>query len=172
MRNVAEQLRGQLRSWQDWAQTASHDENGWESDAPNWEKIIGLAKELLIEEDLADTEVFELEKVFCLSEETEDLADFLKASYGDVPKLTIRELSKSAHPNVRWQVYDSLLSPDEFSRELLLAAMEDTDAYVRRRAFLRLLSVGIPTRLVLEQAAADDDSVIRERAKQLLKWGS
>ena len=158
-----------LQTWLQWAEVASREEEGWESDAPNWNDLIAHSLELLVKTGLLPEEISQLETVFSLSEEDETLADFLKANYEEVAKETIQRLSRSSQPRVRWQVYDSLVTPDEFSRRLLQEGIEDPNDYVRRRAFLRLLSIERPTHSILERAANDTDAVIREQAKQFLK---
>jgi HEAT repeat protein len=168
MRACSLKLKNELAVWKHWELTASHEEDGWESDAPNWKDLIEQAQKLMLETDLAPDEVSQLEEVFCLSEEDEVLADFVKENYESVPKDTIRKLLLSSDPKVRWQVYDSLVATDEFGERALLQGVEDPDTYVRRRAFLRLLSSGRPSIAVLERAATDPDSVIRDQAKKLL----
>lgn len=165
MRDTFIKLDMELRIWQEWAEAASREENGWEVDAPNWTSVSKCAEELLLEPDLRAEELSEIETVFCLSVEDEHMADFLKANYPKVPRETIIALSKSAKPDVRWQLYDSLLNPDEFSRCLLLQAFDDSDDYVRRRAFLRLLATQTLPQVILERAANDSDAVVREKAQ-------
>lgn len=110
-----------------------------------------------------------LEAVFGLSEEGEDLADFLKSNLNRVPPDRIRRLLSSADSRVRWQVYDSLLPVQGKWLEMLLGAMNDPDDYVRRRAFLRVVdSIGVP-REFFEAAVSDSDSVIRAEATVRLR---
>lgn len=168
MRETSRRLQSALRVWRTWAETASREQDGWESDAPNWDEVIAHSQELLLEKGLLQEEIVQLETVFCLSEEDEALADFMKGNYHKVEKETIQRLCASSHSQVRWQVYDSLVFPDEFSRRLLEEGVEDSDNYARRRAFLRLLSTERPPHSILVRAATDADAVIREHAKQLL----
>jgi hypothetical protein len=168
MRESTTRLKMALETWRQWAEAASCEEDGWESDARNWGDLMAHSQQLLVEKDLRPEDISLLETAFSISEEDEPLADFLKANYEEVPRETIQRLSSSSHPHVRWQVYDSLVTPDEFSRRLLEAGIQDPDDYVRRRAFLRLLSMQRPTHSALERAANDTDAVIREQAKKLL----
>lgn len=168
MRETSRRLQRALRVWKTWAETASREQDGWESDAPNWNEVIAHSQEILLEKGLLQEEITQLETVFCLSEEDETLTDFIKENYHKVEKETIKRLSTSSHPQVRWQVYDSMVIADEFSRRLLEGGVEDSNNYVRRRAFLRLLSTERPPHSILVRAANDTDAVIREQAKQLL----
>lgn len=78
MRDVARRLSDELLQWDRWAAGVSPEENGWESDAPNWRRLIVLAWELLQETNLAPAEVSLIEKVFSISEEGEEMAGLLK----------------------------------------------------------------------------------------------
>ena len=104
MRDTFSKLNTELRTWNEWAGTALREEDGWESDAPNWNRVIKLAEQLLLESNLRSEELSAIETVFCLSEENEVIADFLKLNSAKVPKQTILALSKSAKPQVRWQL--------------------------------------------------------------------
>jgi hypothetical protein len=169
MRESATALSRELEVWRRWPDTASRDEAGWQSDAPNWNDLLENAQTLMLQSELSQEEISLLDRVLLMSEEGETLADFLKDNYDRVAKNTIRALARSSHSDVRWQIYDSLVVPDDFSQQLLVDAMDDAEPYVRRRAFLPLLSLVIPSRSLLERAASDSDSVICRDAQQLLQ---
>lgn len=103
-----------------------------------------------------------------ISEESEEIADFLKSNLYQVGPDRIRRLLTSTDAKVRWQVYDSLIEPQKEWLEVLIGGMNDPDAYVRRRAFLRLLDTIEVPRTLLEAAVGDSDSVIRTEAEARL----
>ncbi|MBL8236686.1 MAG: hypothetical protein JNM66_04660 [Bryobacterales bacterium] len=168
MRESSLLLEEELKVWGQWAASAVKDEADWETDAPNWPKILRLAKDVLVEPDLQVEELALLEAVFSLSEEGECLADFLKERFAEVSTYTIRRLVLSPNPKVRWQVYDSIMDRDEFCVGLLERGLQDTVAYVRRRAFFRLLSHGNPREEILKRAANDVDEVLSGHAREAL----
>lgn len=158
-----------LAEWRLWAVDALRDHDGWETCYMDWPKVARLTWELLREPDLSLEEISLIAAVIGLSAEDEDIADWLKANRGAVATKTIQSLLSSADPQVRWQVYDSLDWADESSRAMLLHGTLDGDAYVRRRAFLRLVSFGTPPRQVLERAESDSDDVMRDVAREILR---
>lgn len=169
MRQISETLAKELATWEHWALTATRETDGWQEYAPNFMTLVAFAQQLLLQQDLTPEEIGQLEAVFCLSHETEFLADHLKANYDLVPKETIRELLATAHRDVRWQVYDSLIRADEFSLDLLCAGLDDPDVYVRRRAFFRLIEFGDPPAAALHKARLDSDHVIRREARKRVR---
>lgn len=168
MNECSKKLYHSLLAWQEWAGGAEQHESGWESDAPNWEELIGNAQELLLSGELLSNDLSNIEKVLSISEEGEVLADFIKENLGNIHKLNIRRLLGSSDTQVRWQVYDSLVAPNEFCRELLREGTLDQDDYVRRRAFLRLMAIEKPAEYILKRALTDSDQVIRDEATRLL----
>lgn len=155
-------LTEELARWRNWAVQASREENGWESEAPNWALLIRAAKSALIDGENTQEET-EIAAVFGISEEAEELADFLKSNLNCVPSERIRRLLASEDSKVRWQIYDSF-EPKGSWREMLIEGIDDPDDYVRRRAFLRLLTSSELPRGLLEAALEDSDSVVRTEA--------
>lgn len=160
-------LRADLEAWRSWAAAAAKEENGWESDAPNWATLVAAARITLLTPNLDPEDISCLATAFELSTEGEALADSLKENFRSVPVATIVALANSPSAEVRWQVFDSIATLNVETRELLLRALEHEDSCVRRRAFLRLTSLEVPPSEVLHRAALDNDPVIRDRAASL-----
>ena len=150
------------------AETAPRDSDSWETDYAAWPQLVKLTKALLTDRQLVPEETLLIAVIIGLPAEGEDIADWIKAHRRDVPNATIQALASSPDPGVRWQIYDSLDGAEEWSRMTLLRGIEDNDPYVRRRAFLRLVSHEIPARHILQRAASDSDIVTRELALKLL----
>ena len=52
MRDSSRKLNTEPTVWRQCADTASREEDGWESDAPNWNDLVKDAQELLVESNL------------------------------------------------------------------------------------------------------------------------
>ena len=156
-----------VREWKHWAETADCTEEGWQSDFPAWEELMGAAIRTMGRSDLSTCELKDLELCWSISEESEALADYARDHTATTWDALTR-LAESDLPGVRWQVYDALSFSGGRAAEILRAALDDPDMYARRRAILGLARTR-PTdadslAMRLEQS---DDPYIRSAAREL-----
>jgi hypothetical protein len=117
--------------------------------------------------ELSECELNDLEVCWSISEESEELADYAREHAAATWETLVR-LAKSELPQVRWQVYDALSSSGERADEILRAALDDPDAYARRRAILSLARIRPGDAVSLaERFEHSDDPYIRSAARAL-----
>jgi HEAT repeat protein len=81
---------------------------------------------------------------------------------------SLLRLFHSKYSQVRWQVYDVLGYAGSPAIELLMTALDDPDAYARRRALLALVRLcPLEQKSLAKKFANDPDSYNRSIAKQL-----
>jgi hypothetical protein len=131
------QLKQIISEWQRWAASADQSEDGWQSSFPDWKEMMRLAAAIMCRAAL-DEETFRLLE-FCweISEEDETMADHAK-DCGEKCRPVLRRLARSRASTVRWQVFDVVGSLEKPEINLLVAGLNDADAYCRRRALLAL----------------------------------
>jgi hypothetical protein len=129
-----------LKEWDQWSLTADKSEDGWQAIFPDWQALVSAAKELMEQANLSEEEFQMLETSWKLSEEDENLADFAKVNLESC-WTNIVKLTTSRHAEVRWQVYEVLGFAASKGEDVLQSAVNDTDAYCRRRAILSLVKL-------------------------------
>ena len=116
--------------------------------------------------------LFLLGRCWSLSEEDEDCADWAREHLQrEHVREMVRRLAGSADPRTRWQTCDvlgNLLSLDAATLRVLETALEDSHAYVRRRAFLALTRHvgGVDPQPYVRRMLLDTDSYNRYVAVQ------
>ena len=126
--------------WQEWASAADQSEDGWQSDFPRWSALISAACSEMTDPQDQQTFLPQIELCWRISEETEDMADFAKEQIEDCwPVLVL--LAQSEFAEVRWQVYSVLPLFGSNVEPLLRVALNDPDAYCKRRALMSLASL-------------------------------
>lgn len=155
-----------LMNWKSWASRADQRENGWESDYPEWQKLMDLARTAMTDPQLPRTELDTLDSCWAISEETEDLLEFAKANL-DRCWFRLPQLCGSLRPETRWQVYEVLGEAGSRAESLLRQGLSDTDAYCRRRAAISLARLHPADSLQIHsQLANDADPNMRQVAEQ------
>ncbi|KKQ34180.1 MAG: peptidase C14, caspase catalytic subunit p20 [candidate division WS6 bacterium GW2011_GWA2_37_6] len=132
-------LKIEIINWKHWAKGASKEEDGWESDYPNWNNLISTTTDLIENSKQKSEEELKLiEFVLKVSEETEDLIPIIKIN-ADKHKEMIQYLISSVHWEVRWQICECLSNGNnEYWKKFLISALDDKNEYVQRRALLAL----------------------------------
>jgi HEAT repeat protein len=166
---MRDSLRGLLDRWELWAKSADQAEDGWQALFPEWRCLISAASKKMAAKELSESELKDVEFVWLISEEDEDMIDQVKAEpEGCLPVLT--RLAASSHPMVRWQVYVALSHVGAQALPLLREALKDEDPYCRRRALWALVPLKPKDAVELANRFADDpDPHMRQAAKELLR---
>jgi len=161
-------LKGLIHKWTIWSTNTDRSENGWESNFPQWDKLITLAFEVLKKENLSKDEINELEMAFELSSEDEQLLDFAKEHF-ILCKTNLSLLAKSLNPEVRWQTYEVFRIGDNDTDKLLINALHtEKSSYPLRRAILSLCDRDIPDKEVLSEVYLNHlDEYVRKAAREL-----
>jgi HEAT repeat protein len=171
---INKQFKKLLNDWEVWSKKGETQllkeqiGTGWESSYDKWADLIETAKDAMIQKELLDEELIAaLEKIWEISEETEDLVDFtnknIEKCWNNIQKLIL-----SNNPSVRWQIYSALAYSDEKCEQLLRKGLEDSDLYCKRRAYLALATMSPPdaeelTRLYLH----DHDPYMRQASIEM-----
>ena len=161
-----------LTEFDRWAASADRQEDGWESDFPQWRELMRQAEQLMAQEHQSPATLFLLGHCWSLSEEDEDCADWAREHLQrEHVREMVRRLAGSADPRTRWQTCDvlgNLLFLDAATLKVLETALEDNDAYVRRRAFLALTRHvgGVDPQPYVRRMLLDTDSYNRYVAVQ------
>lgn len=159
-------LNKMLIEWDKWSVGAEDNENGWESDYPEWRMLMNEACSVMLINNLCNREIEDLERCFEISSETEDMIDYCKKNFKKT-KENLIILSKSSREEVRWQLYEIFKEGDEDSDIILLNSLNnENDNYVLKRALLSLIErrVYIKRTLVL-RFMNHKDEMIREIVK-------
>lgn len=155
--------------WREWAKSADKSENGWQSDFPEWDKLMAVAQSIMSRVQLDPDDLSNLELCWSISEENEEMAGYA-AEHIDECWSTIARLIRSSNPAVRWQVYSVLGSAGRRSEPLLLKALEDQDSYCRRRAILSLAQIRPSNaKEIAARFGDDEDPYIRQAAQELIR---
>jgi HEAT repeat protein len=153
--------------WENWAKTASQDEDGWQADFPAWDQLIQAAIRAMQHDTFTAESLKDVERCWAISEEGEDLADFAR-QHLDACWPVLQQLVHSPNASVRWQVYDVLGDAGPRAEPLLRAGLEDPDSYAKRRAILALARLHPADAGRLATRFADDaDPYIRLAASTL-----
>jgi hypothetical protein len=111
-------LGDQLDAWKKWSVAADRSEWGWESDFPQWSKMIEAARAVMLERDHDRVTMEMLAECWSLSEEDEELLDVARDRLDECLPV-LEELAKSSWPACRWQVYAALAAPDPRGEAIL-----------------------------------------------------
>lgn len=172
MRNGVLKIGPIFASWQEWAKTARHDEDGWQAGFPEWRALVDLAGALMMQQEIDNEDFQILEACWLISEEGEELADFAKANFEQSWPILIRLIS-SKYAQVRWQIYDVLGEGGEVGERWVRLGLDDEDAYCRRRAILSLARLRpSDAKIMASRFLNDPDPYIRQAAAELAKSGT
>lgn len=161
-------LQEMLRSWTDWSKNASKDENGWQSDYPQWELLMDACRtEMEAIENTMQIDYDGIEKCWQISEESEELADFAQERIASLMPI-LHRLARSTYPEVRWQVYAVLASKSHAGHQILTEGLLDKHPYARRRAIISL-ATAYPSEIpsLITRFGHDEDSLIRDYVNNL-----
>lgn len=155
-----------LTRFDQWATSADRRDDGWEGDFPHWRELMRQAEQIMAQEHLSERALAALDRCWARSHEDEECAYWAREHIDDKNvRNVIFRLTASANPDTRWQAYDvlgGLLPHDSGIQRILEVGMADENSYVRRRAFLPLLSqledAAVPHLL---RMLADEDSYNR-----------
>jgi HEAT repeat protein len=157
-----ESLKKLSSEWQLWALHADKNEDGWQSDFPQWLELMNAAYEVIRLSDTSSQVLQVLELCWAISEEGEELLEF---TIGHIDECwpTVQALAKSDLPVCRWQVYDAASAAGKKAELLLLKGLKDDDAYARRRAVLALARIKPDNaRKLTEDIVKDSDPYVRQ----------
>jgi hypothetical protein len=161
-------LHSLYEEWRRWAEHQRKDEDGWEVGFPKFQELMSSARQVIVGREITDSDLLALEKCFAISEETEDLLQFLRLQDRDCTDL-IRRLLQSSDPKVRWQVYAALTRRFPENEHILRNGLLDPDPYCRRRALLALAEQDIQDwRELSDRYLCDQDPYIRQAAMQVV----
>jgi len=130
-------------SWRQWSRDADKEEAGWQTDFPEWSRLLAAAQRAMVG-PFDETALPDLELVWEASEESEEMLEFSANERGTtdhwLPRLVL-----SSRPAVRWQVYESLRQADkaQWAHTILRDGLRDADNYARRRAVIALEARGV-----------------------------
>ncbi len=162
-------LHGLGRDWERWAASADRSEEGWQSDYPAWDALMGAAEVAMLQPALSAEELADVELCWAISSEAETLADFAR-EHLDQSWETLQRLSTSEHSAVRWQVFSVLGSAGPRVEGLLRAGLDDPDPYARRRALLSLAQQApSDARQLAERFLRDPDPYLRQAALEMAR---
>lgn len=162
-------MRGLLDDWLLWAPSVPYRDHfeGWEGTFPHWEALIQTAGEVMCLNPLPVDAVPLLEACWILSDECQEMQDWAKAHIQACFHSLI-VLTKSRYPTVRWQVYVTMTCLRAGGMGHLRDALEDPDAYCRRRAASELVDLCPVDHVELSKRIIDDpDEWTRRLAVQL-----
>jgi HEAT repeat protein len=126
----------------------------------------------MVKKDLSKSEVAQLEKCWRISAEGEDLVRFTEGRVLECEE-AIKRLAKSAHLEVRWQVYSALFEKSPLADQILRVGIHDVDNYARRRSILALAHHHPPDALDLARDSCNDsDPYIRQASIELIASAS
>ena len=155
------------RAWDEWALTADRSEDGWQSDFPQWNKLMSSACAAMLDAKAHHTMYPQIELCWQVSEETEDLVECARKHIEDCWEV-VQQLAHSRQPDVRWQVFSVLPTAGRRGEPLLRAGLNDSDAYCRRRALMALGELGPEDALELKKRfLQDSDAGVRHAAASL-----
>lgn len=126
----------ELERIKQWARETSKPPNVWDTEYPDWHKLISSAEISLRSRPMNPAEVMSLLEILALDHESEVLRDALASEPANGILLAQAGLN-APYPDARWQLADFLgtrSEPEAIS--LLRRFMDDPDEYVRRRALL------------------------------------
>lgn len=158
--------------WEAWASTAPREEDGWESDFPDWPALMSAASGCMSSDSLDPETLKRVERCWALSEESEELCAFAGAHIEQC-WTTVEALASSPDPRVRWQAYAAAAAKGQRAEGLLRRGLADPDPYCRRRAILALGSLAPnDAEDLTKRFIADGDPYIRQASIELARSSS
>ena len=163
---VERHIEALLTEFDRWAASADRQDDGWESDFPQWQELMQQAEQIMAQKQPSEQALFLLSRCWSLSEEDEDCADWAREHIDDrhVRSIIFR-LTASPDPNTQWQAYDALNDLqilDGETQDVLEAGTKNASPYVRRRAFLVLFNHSkVDVQPYIEQMLMDADAYNR-----------
>lgn len=159
-------LHDEIIAWKTWAKTADQSQDGWESFYPNWRALMSIACDTMSQANLSSNELELVSFCWSISEETEDLADVVRAAPNQY-LCVITELATDSNAQARWQALDVCDRIGAVGEAILEGSLADADPYCRRRAALALLRVRPNDADIIRQLCRDDDVCNRNVGEQL-----
>lgn len=163
-------LQGIFARWKLWSESADQTEEGWESDFPEWDKLMDAALATIVEATFGDATAATISECFSISEEGEDLLGRIRARGREAVR-GLALLADSERPSCRWQVYEALgdLKDCSLAESLLRRGLADEDNYARRRAILALSRLSpVDARDLVARFIGDSDPYIRQASIELI----
>ena len=166
---LKDRLASICKEWELWAEVANRREDGWESDFPQWRKLIDCASQLMCKENIDDECLSNIEFCWTISEEDEELLDFSLRNIDKVFPVLVR-LTSADSSICRWQVYVALSAAGPKAEKYLQHGVRDNDNYVRRRALIAIAPLK-PSNLdtLILECLNDLDPYIRQISLELVK---
>lgn len=158
-----------INRWKEWAKSANASEDGWQALFPEWQALVDAALSTMKRSELSGQELEDVEFVWLISEEDEDMADQAKKHLNRYWPVIVR-LAGSSHSEVRWQIYEVLSHAGKKAELLLRAGLKDQNSYARRRALLGLARLKPSDAFEIGKSfAGDPDPYIQQAAKELMQ---
>ena len=164
------QLSTLLRDWERWSETADRSDDGWQTDYPQMGGLVVVAEGLMVGAALDEAALRDLDLCWAITEEDELLADFAREQL-DRSWSVLRWLIAHGQRDTRWQVAAALgdATSNMEAKALLRAALDDPDAYYRRRALASLARFAPrDARKLAERFLPDTDPYLRQTAIEMV----
>ncbi len=155
-------------TWRKWTITANQNEEGWQTDFPDWSSLIEEAARVMTREVIDPSELSLLVECWIASEEDEELLERLRGQVDDCWKM-METLATLAPPACRWQLYEVASTGNSKAEMFLRNGLNDTDSYARRRAILSLARRNPDdAQKLAETLMIDSDPYIRQAAVEMI----
>lgn len=157
-----------VAKWQAWAADADHSEDGWQSDFPEWSRLIESAAEVMQRADSDPALLRLVEFCWSISEEGEELLEIARRTISSCWPVVVA-MSESPLPACRWQAYEAATAAGVKAEPLVRAGLSDPAPYARRRAVLALARLApSDAATVASSLLHDPDPYIRQAAIELV----
>ena len=166
---MMETLKKKYKDWEKWASAADKSENGWQSDYPAWSDLMATAISAMTQKSPSHEDIKYIDKCWAISGEDEELADHVKEHIDPCWDI-LHQLTRSAYPDTRWQVYEVLGYAGPKGEGLLRKGLLDADSYCKRRALLSLVRLQPDdARQIANQFVQDPDSDMRLASIEMVR---
>lgn len=130
-------VKRKYNEWEEWANSADQNEDGWQENYPKWRLLMEAAIYEMTQKVPNPENIKYVDKCWAISDEGEHLADYAR-HHIDICWDVLCLLTESAYASTRWQVYDVLSCAGQKAENLLKKALQDPDDYCKRRALMSL----------------------------------
>jgi HEAT repeat protein len=138
---LEEELIENTAKFRAWAVSADQTDPGWQSDFPEWTRLLDSAKAVMRSGPLTNATVELLAECWAASEELEELHDYA-VDHIDECWPAVKLLTTSDLFDCRWQAYDAAAAAGSEAESTLRQGLQDPVEYVRRRALVALARLG------------------------------
>lgn len=155
-----------LQRWAAWSGGADRAENGWQSDFPEWDVLLGACKRAMMSENSL-SQLEDIARCWALSEEDEELAEYARSRLNSVAQI-VAALSSHPDPDVRWQAIDVIGDSDDgWAADVLRRGFTDEESYVRQRSFLAFARRRSVDMALIDAVLRDESPHVRRVAWEL-----